>query len=136
LAFAEAAKAEGGPVTYYVQLVRGSDSDQAPQAMSNQVGNKLAKRFHGVFKWKYYWEICQRQVEVLPGRILKVPLCNGRDVEIDLTKQEKRAVTAYQDHKLVDQTIQPVGEAMTLIGGDRDQKSAWFIVVRRDKPGK
>jgi hypothetical protein len=29
----------------------------------------------------------------------------------------------------------PAGDAMTLIGGDRDQKSAWFIVVRRDKPG-
>jgi hypothetical protein len=23
---------------------------------------------------------------------------------------------------------------MTLIGGDRDQSSHWFIVVRRDKP--
>jgi hypothetical protein len=25
-------------------------------------------------------------------------------------------------------------EAMTIIGGNRDGKSMWFIVVRRDKP--
>ncbi|MCX6930325.1 MAG: hypothetical protein NT154_45020 [Verrucomicrobia bacterium] len=40
-----------------------------------------------------------------------------------------------QNGRVVDRTITPTGEAMTLIGGDHDQKSDWFIVVRRDKPG-
>jgi hypothetical protein len=35
----------------------------------------------------------------------------------------------------VDRTINAAGEAMTIIGGNRDGKSVWFIVVRRDKPG-
>jgi hypothetical protein len=35
---------------------------------------------------------------------------------------------------LIDRTVEPVSESMTLIGGDRDQSSHWFIVVRRDKP--
>ena len=28
----------------------------------------------------------------------------------------------------------PQGEGMTIIGGSREDKSVWFIVVRRDKP--
>jgi hypothetical protein len=62
-------------------------------------------------------------------------LSNGREVEIDLRRRGKRTVTAFQNGRLVDRTIVPAGEAMAVIGGDRDQKSAWFIVVRRDRPG-
>jgi hypothetical protein len=122
-------------ITYYVQLIRSSDSEQAPQAESRRVGTKLAGTFCGVLKWKNYWEICQRKAEVIPGRATMVRLSNGREVQIDLSRRGKRTVTAFQNGRLVDRTIVPAGEAMTLIGGDRDQKSAWFIVVRRDKPG-
>ncbi len=130
------ARAQEHATTYYVQLVRGTDSEQPPQAGSRRVGAKLTGTFCGALKWKGYWEICQREAQVAPGRTAKVRLSNGREVEIDLTQQGKRAVTAFQNGKLLDRTIAPMGEAMTLIGGDRDRKSAWFIVVRRDKPGE
>ena len=129
-----ATRAQERAVTYYVQLIRSSDSDQPPQAESRRVGTKLAGTFCGVLRWKNYWEICQRKAEVVPGRATMVWLSNGREVEIDLRRRGKRTVTAFQNGRLVDRTIVPAGEAMTLIGGDRDQKSAWFIVVRRDKP--
>ena len=122
-------------ITYYVQLIRSSDSEQPPQAESRRVGTKLAGTFCGMLKWKHYWEVCQRKTEVIPGRATMVWLSNGREVEIDLGRRGKRTVTAFQNGRLVERTIVPAGEAMTLIGGDRDQKSAWFIVVRRDKPG-
>jgi hypothetical protein len=123
-------------VTYYVQLIRSSDSERPPQAESSRVEGKLAGRFCGVLKWKNYWEICRRKAEVIPGRATMVWLSNGGEVEIDLSRRGKRAVTAFQNGRLVDRTIVPTGQAMTLIGGDRDEKSAWFIVVRRDKPGR
>jgi hypothetical protein len=122
-------------LTYYIQLIRSSDSAQPPEAGSKRVGTKLAGTFCGVLKWNNYWEICQRQADVIPGGTTKVRLSNGREVEIDLSRRGKRTVTAFKNGRLLDRTIVPAGEAMTLIGGDRDQKSAWFIVVRRDKPG-
>ena len=134
-AFLGVARAQEPAVTYYVQLIRSSNSEQPPQAGSRRVGAKLAGTFCGVLKWKSYWEICQRETAVTPGRTAKVLLSNGRGVEIDLCKRGKRTVTAFQNGKLVDRTVGPVSETMTLIGGDHDQKSAWFIVVRRDKPG-
>jgi hypothetical protein len=63
-------------------------------------------------------------------------LGNGREVEIDLTHPGKRRVSTYHNGRLIDRTVEPLGESMTLIGGDRDPTSHWFIVVRRDKPGR
>jgi hypothetical protein len=47
----------------------------------------------------------------------------------------KRTTVAFQNGKPVGCTVVPMGEAFTIIGGDRADTTAWFIVVRRDKPG-
>ena len=127
-------RGEDAGTTHYVQLVRGTNSDQPPQAGSRHVGPKLAARFQNVFKWSNYWEICQHKVDVRPGGTTRVSLGNGREAEIDLTAPNKRKVTAFQNGRALDRTVAPVGEHMTLIGGERDQKSFWFIIVQRDKP--
>ena len=45
-----------------------------------------------------------------------------------------KAAVAYQAGKPISRTTRPLGTAMTIIGGDRDTNSVWFIVVRRDPP--
>ena len=70
------------------------------------------------------------------GQKARVRLTKAREVVIDLTEAGKRRVTVFQDGKPVGSTTRPVGEAMTVTGGDHDPKSAWFITVRRDKPVK
>ena len=72
---------------------------------------------------------------MIPGQTARVRLGNGREAEIDLRNPQERRVAAFQNGQLVDRTISPPGEAMTIIGGNRDGKSVWFIVVRRGKPG-
>ena len=121
-------------VTYYVQLIRCCEQEQPPEPGSRRVGPKLAERFQCVFKARSYWEICQEEIDVLPGRAARVRLRNDREVEIDLRQAGKRQVTAYRKGRLIDRTVEPAGEHMTLIGGDRDGTSQWFIAVRRDKP--
>ena len=51
------ARAGDGAITYYVQLIRGTDSEQPPQQGSKHVGAKLARQFNRAFKLKNYWEI-------------------------------------------------------------------------------
>jgi hypothetical protein len=121
--------------TFYVQLVRGTETTQPPVPGCKQVGAKLAGTFRPVFKWKSYWEMHRQQVALVPGQATRVRLGNGREAEIDLRNPKERRVAAFQNGQLVDRTISPPGEAMTSIGGNRDGKSVWFIVVRRDKPG-
>lgn len=124
------------PIIYYVQLIRCSDQDQPPEPGSRRVGTRLSERFQCVFGCRSYWEISQRKVEIAPSHSARARLSNGREVEIDLTQAGKRKVSAYQKGRLIDRTVEPVGESMTLIGGDRGQNSHWFIVVRRDKPSQ
>ena len=128
------ARAEEGETVFYIQLIRGTDTDQAPGPGAKAVGPKLAGTFRPVFKCKGFWEINRQQVTVPPGKVKRVQLGNGREAEIDLTSAKERRVAAFQDGKLVDRTVMPQGEGMTIIGGSREDKSVWFIVVRRDKP--
>ena len=76
----------------------------------------------------------RQQVVLVPGRATRVLLDNGREAEIDLRNPKERRVAAFQNGQLVDRTISPPGEVMTIIGGNRDGKSVWFIIVRQDKP--
>ncbi|SPE56419.1 hypothetical protein SBV1_240002 [Verrucomicrobia bacterium] len=120
--------------TYYVQLVRGTDTDQPPSPGSERVGPKLLGTFGSAFRLRNYWEVMRREVSVAPGHVARVRLSDQRVVEIDLSDQALRKVTAFSDGELVDRISKPRGEAMTIIGGNRDGNSVWFIVVRRDKP--
>ena len=134
-ALAGNARAGQGAATFYVQLVRGTETAQPPVPGCKQVGPRLAGTFRPVFKWKSYWELNCQQVALSPGQTTRVRLGNGREAEIDLRNPKERRVAAFQNGQLVDRTISPPGEAMTIIGGNRDGKSVRFIVVRRDKPG-
>ncbi|MEK7674364.1 MAG: hypothetical protein AAB676_00845 [Verrucomicrobiota bacterium] len=119
---------------YYVQLIRGSHEDQPPQPGSKRIGPKLSAALRPVFQWKSYWEVNRQQVALANGQKSTVRLSPDREVKIDLTDPAKRQVTVYEAGRPVSRAIRPAGEAMTIIGGDRDKSSAWFIVVRRDKP--
>lgn len=133
LVLALGAPAGEKPHTYYVQLIRCSDQDKPPEPGSRRVGQKLAEKFQ-CLRCKNYWEISEAKIDVLPAKTARAHLKNGREVEIDLTLPGKRRVATFHNGRLIDRTVEPVGESMTLIGGDRDQTSHWFIVVRRDKP--
>jgi hypothetical protein len=122
-------------IRYYIQLIRAADSSQPPQAGCRHVGAKLATTFHGPLRWKHYWELCRCEVDVPLGSAVNLHLPNQRAVEIDLTRPGKRTTVAFQNGKPVDRIVVPMGEALTLIGGGRVDSTAWFIVVRRDKPG-
>ena len=123
-----------GKRTYYVQLVRGSKDTQPPEPGCTAVGPKVAAQLRPVFAWTNYWEIARHEVTVSSGEKTRVRLNPHREVEIDLTTKGQRAVVAFSNGEVVSRITRPIGERMTIIGGDRDKETAWFIIVRRDKP--
>ena len=129
-------KAEEAPITYYVQLLRGGNTDVPPVAGSKSIGSKLSKALRPVFSWTNYWEISRRQVRLSPGKKTKVRLSSMREVEINLTDPGIRQVTAFQDGKSLIKASQPTGDTMTIFGGEHEKGGIWFVVVRRDKPGE
>ena len=131
----ELAQTPASHIHYYVQLIRAADSSLPPQADIRPVGAMLATTLHGALRWKHYWEICRNEVNVPIGTTVNLHLPNQRAVQIDLTYPGKRTTVAFQNGKPIDRTVVPMGEGFTLIGGPRTDATAWFIVVRRDKPG-
>jgi hypothetical protein len=129
---------EAEKVTFYVQLIRGSDAEERPTPECKPVGPKLSAKLRPVFHWKHYWEINRQQVALAHGGKARVRLSKERDVEIDLGDPAKRKVTAFKDGKPVARATRSAGDAMTVIGGERDgdTNTAWFIIVRRDKPSE
>jgi hypothetical protein len=134
VALASETRAAAQASTFYVQLIRGTDSEQPPAPRCKSVGRKLAETFRPVFNCRAYWEMNRQEVKVSPERVARVELGNGRVAEIDLRSPKARRVAAFQNGQLVDRTSIPTGEGMTIIGGKREDKGLWFIVVRRDKP--
>jgi hypothetical protein len=134
VALASERRAAAQASTFYVQLIRGTDSEQPPTPRCKSVGRKLAEAFRPVFNCRSYWEMNRQEVKVSPERVARVELGNGRAAEIDLRSPKARKVAAFQNGQLVDRTSIPTGEGMTIIGGKREDKGLWFIVVRRDKP--
>jgi len=126
--------ADAPSLTFHVQLVRGTDDASPPTKESKAIGPKLAAEFHGVFKFKRFWQVQYREVRLAPGKKIKVRMSPEREVEIELTPPGQRAVTAYSHGKAVTRSLDRVDAPMTLIGGERDGQSVWFIAVRRDKP--
>ena len=126
--------AEAEKATYCVQLIRGNNHDTPPVPDAKPVSPELTKMIRRVFNWKSYWEINRQRVTLTRGQKAKVRLSKEREVEIDLTDLAKRKVTAFESGKPITRSTWPVGNATTIIGGDRDAQSVWFIVVRRDQP--
>ena len=133
LAISSNAHAADEAIHYDVTLIRGTDSVQAPEEGSRQASPELVARFRHVLKCKHYWEICRTNATVFPDAKTRVLLSNGREVEIDLTTGNKRTVTVFQNRQELGRHVVPRGQALTLIGGDRDNTSIWLIAIRRQE---
>ena len=126
--------AADGPEVLYVQLIQGNDADASPSAESKAIGPKLAGKLRRIFRFRSYWEMNHKEIAVTAGRQIRVALNKTREVEIDLSNPENRKVTVYKNGKPLSAITTPVGQEMTITGGDRNNQSVWFIVVRQDKP--
>lgn len=123
------------PVIYSVQLISATEENRPPVPGSKPVDPKLDKCLHAAFKFKNFWEINRQNVPIVAGKKAITRLTSERQVEIDLTEPGKRKVTAFDRGKSFFREVRPLGRAATIIGGDHDSQSVWFIIVRRNEPG-
>ncbi len=128
-----AAGAESNRVTFYLQLIRGTDEDKPPAPEARPAGKKVTSRLH-MFKWNYYWEMSRRTAVVDKGGKIRQRMSPHHEVEIALTTPNEMTICMYADGKLTRRRTQPVDTPFYIAGGDKEEAQAWFIVVRRDNP--
>jgi hypothetical protein len=134
LAFCDPVRAAEETVTYYVQAIRGTNSDQPPTPDAKAIGPKLSGKLAPVFRWKNYWEVKRLNVVLTKGKTERVKLPGGLEVEVARANEDKREVLLYRDGRLTRKVTQPANKTMTIIGGMVEPDNSWFVVVRRDKP--
>jgi hypothetical protein len=137
LAFASftAIRAADAPeATFYVQLIRGSDSDKPEDPACKPVGAKLGKVLRGVFRWKNYCEVKRETVMLSKGKVARLRLTAERELELKCLEPPNTQIRLFYKGQLARCSHQPITEHMCILGGDSTGGDPWFVVVRRDKP--
>lgn len=127
---------ENTSVTYWVQLVNATQAATVQPANWKPIGPELNKRLSDVFRWREYYEVARLELQVEPGRIAKAKLGSEREVAINFKSPTEMEVRLYRDGQLIRKSERNLHQKMTIMGGDGNEREAWFVVVRRDKPGK
>jgi len=121
-------------ITFYVQLVRGSDSEKPDDPAWKPVGAKLDSKLRAVFRWKNYWEVKREAVTLSKDKVARRRLTRDREVEIRLLDPPNTQIRLFNRGALTRCSHQPIGEHMSILGGESKTGECWFVVVRRDKP--
>ena len=126
--------AESQPVTLYAQVIRGTDQEKPAQVGWKPIGPRLSGQLCPKFRWKNYWEVSRKAVQVQPGKTVRIKATPEREIEIELGASGESEIRLYSAGKLVRKSKQSRDSKMTIMGGGSDESESWFIVVRRDKP--
>ena|SRR5437879_3910026 len=132
--FAILRAADPQKITFYVQLVRGSDSDKPDDPAWKPVGAKLDKNLRAVFRWKNYWEVKRETVTLSKDQVARLHLTREREVEVHLFDPPNTQIRLYHKGELIRCSHQPITEHMSILGGESKTGECWFVIVRRDKP--
>src|SRR2546423_9295813 len=121
-------------ITFYVQLIRGSDSDKPDDPAWKPVGAKLDKKLRAVFRWKNYWEVKRETVTLSKDKVARRQMTRDREVEIRLLNPPNTQIRLFHHGALTRCSHQPIAEHMSILRGESKTGECWFVVVRRDKP--
>src|SRR5437870_3166918 len=91
---AGALETASAPLTYYVQLIRGTDQEYQ-EATWKPVGPKLSSRLSPIFRWKNYWQVNCQSVSVKKGKPTRHRLSDVREVEIELVNPSEIEIRLY-----------------------------------------
>ena len=126
--------ADAVPLTFYLQVVCGTDAEAPPTAKARLVGPKLDQRLHDVFRWKNYWETQRETVTLKPGGAVRRRISAQREVEIAWPTDRKMTVSLYTSGRLTRKRDQSIDSAFYIAGGDFNSTESWFVILRRDNP--
>jgi hypothetical protein len=120
--------------TIWVQVIRGTDKEKPSDASYRQIGPKLAGRLSPVFRWKHYWEVERKQVQLKGSEVTKVALAGQRTLEIERLKSGETEVRLFRRSGLVTKNRQAAHGKMMILGGEESSRDSFFVVVRPDEP--
>jgi hypothetical protein len=132
---AGAAPAATSPVPdkTYVQVIWGTDQSRPAGTNYREIGPKLSAKL-SPFRWKHYWETERKTVKLEASKVTKVLLANHRALELERLKNGDIEVRLFRKSGLVSKTRYTSSSCMAILGGEKESKDSFFVVVRSDEP--
>ncbi len=126
------------------QLIWGTDGRKPDGLKCRDLEPELKRRLGRVFKWKNYYEIRRKHLEVEGHKVQKVKMSEKCVLEIREKPSELLEVKLIGEGRLTKTTRQSIqalrkGELLVLAGDAKDNTAdAWFVVlsVTPEKPPK
>ena len=131
---AAAPPAPPAPDKVYVQVIWGTDQSRPAGTSYREIGPKLSAKLSPVFHWKHYWETQSQAVKVEASKVTKVALANQRALELERLKTGEIEVRLFRKSGLVSKTRYSSSGCMAILGGEKESKDSFFVVVRSDQP--
>jgi hypothetical protein len=136
LAFVASAAAATGDLAMKATLIWGCDEEKPADPKIKPVSPELAKRLHGVFKWKYYFEVKTDTATIADKATRDFVLSKKCVVKVKNDAAKTYNAKLLGEGKLlkaIDQPVKP-GEIMVLAGDDKNA-TAWFVILT-PQPGQ
>lgn len=122
------------PAKVYVQVIWGTDQSRPAGASYREIGPKLSAKLSPVFRWKHYWETERQTVKPDSSKVTKVQLASQRVLELERLKSGDIEVRLYRKSGLVSKTRYTAAGCMAILGGEKESKDSYFVVIRSDEP--
>ena len=126
------AHADAGEMNIEAQLIWGTN-DTKPDSKLRPVGAVLSGKLkHSPFKWEHYFEVHREDVKVKPGEEKTVTMSHNCVITIKSLGDGQIKFQLFGKGKLANTVTQalPKGELL-ITGGDAENSTAWFVVLRQ-----
>ena len=123
--------AQADAVTLQARLILGTSKEQKDKMeASGGIKRKLAR----VFKWKHYYELNSKQMNIADTVTKSVKLSRAAQVKVTNMKNGRLSVSLFSKGKMLVQKTQNMkpGSHMVL-AGNTGAEEAWFIVLSNSK---
>ena len=129
------AYAQSEAVTLFVQTIVATNQEQPPDdGKAKKIGPQLRRDLSPVFQWKHYRQVSCQKIAVKQNGVSRIQLTAERELELQIKNDAQLELRLFRDGKLVRKIKESLSQRRVIMGGDRNNDEAWFVVVRRDKP--
>ena len=130
MAFGGTVNAAAADSKLEIQLVWGTNDDSSSDPKHKPLEVSLAKKL-GMFKWKKYFTVNQREVSLVPQTAQKIKLSARCEIEIKQLEGQRYQINVYGEGKHLKKITEKITkqDALTIAGDDKND-CGWFILIR------
>jgi hypothetical protein len=132
----ERAEAGDGTAHFEATLVWGTNDPQPDNPSLKPVPAAVAGKLSKLpFKWKYYYSVDAQQFSVEEGKRQKVRMSKDCEIVVKVIDREKVQLALRGEGQPVGTVTQKLCTGdMLVTGGNAENYTAWFVVLRRIEP--